>query len=129
MMTPLLRLDVAHAPGHAIIRCVGRLTYEHGAARLAALGGDELSIGRDLIVDLEGVTELDASGLGAIARLYRQALAGGRSLAIARPNPRVGRLLDLSFRPLDALREANARSAFPAMPSAAFCAALEDGAR
>lgn len=59
---------------------------------------------RDIRVDLGGVTEIDARGLGMLAELTRRMRAHGGRVAIVSASPRVQRLLRLTH--LDALLEA-----------------------
>jgi len=50
----------------------------------------------EIVVDLERVTFIDASGLGAFIRAADRATEGGRSFAIVRPPPFVRKILTLT---------------------------------
>jgi anti-anti-sigma factor len=52
-------------------------------------------------VDLGGVTEIDARGIGMLAELTRETRAGGGRLSVVSASPRVKKLLTLTH--LDAL--------------------------
>ena len=69
--------------------------YSQGAIfrrvdRLAASGK------RLLVLDLTNVAGIDAMGLGEIAAAYLRARAGGASLKLLKPQPRVERLLSIT---------------------------------
>ena len=69
--------------------------YSQGAIfrrvdRLAASGK------RLLVLDLTNVAGIDAMGLGEIAEAYLRARAGGASLKLLKPQPRVERLLSIT---------------------------------
>lgn len=49
-----------------------------------------------LEVDLEGVTFIDSSGLGALVQIQRNASARGISVVLTRPTAATRRLLELS---------------------------------
>lgn len=95
--TASFRVQVERFDAHAVISCAGRLASDCGPERLVDIGCAELSHGREVVIDLGGVTGLDAGGLGAIARLWESALAAGRSMAIVQARPRIRRLLEVAF--------------------------------
>jgi stage II sporulation protein AA (anti-sigma F factor antagonist) len=49
-----------------------------------------------LLLDLEGVTFMDSSGLGVILGRYRRLKKQGGKVVLSRPQPQVRRLLELS---------------------------------
>ncbi|MEW8957995.1 hypothetical protein MHOCP_14900 [Moorella humiferrea] len=49
-----------------------------------------------LLLDLEGVTFMDSSGLGVILGRYRRLKKEGGRVVICRPQPQVRRLLEIS---------------------------------
>ncbi len=51
---------------------------------------------RNIVLDFGGVGFVDSSGLGAILGRYKRAREKGGQLALCRPLPHVGRLLDLA---------------------------------
>ena len=72
----------------------------HGELDLATAAGlaewlDDLA-GSDVVIDLAGLTFMDSSGIGAIARARRRLAASGTSLVVVRPQPQVLRLLELT---------------------------------
>ena len=74
-----LTIEVRHEPDHVLVTVAGEVdiaTVPPLQDRLAAL----VATGRPLIVDLDRVTFIDASGLGVLARVASQARAQGASL-------------------------------------------------
>ena len=49
---------------------------------------------RDIVLDLAGVSSIDAAGVGELARLYRLATAANGALHVVRPTRRVREVLD-----------------------------------
>jgi anti-anti-sigma factor len=94
--------DCVRSAGQVLLRVSGRLVEtrksipEWGPClqRLAAA---------DVRIDLAGVTELDARGLGMLAELTRETRAAGGHVAVVSASPRVKRLLELTH--LDAVLE------------------------
>ena len=88
-----------------VLRVAGRLvdayeaqpTWRSCLPRLAAA---------DVQIDLGGVTEIDARGLGMLAELTRETRAIGGRIAVVSASPRVRRLLRLTH--LDGLLDSGA---------------------
>jgi anti-sigma B factor antagonist len=67
------------------------------AAEVRSAGEQAVADGsQSLVVDLEAVTFLDSSGLGALIALRNASLAAQRSFSLRRPSPRVNKVLELS---------------------------------
>ena len=89
------------------------------AGAVEAQTGDDL---RDVILDLEKVTHLTSAGIGAILLLRQKVRDHGGTLVLARPSPRLSRLLETVNLPklvpvaatLDAARAALDEGAAPA---------------
>lgn len=100
--------------------CAGRLVAGHGAERSAwaPLLGARPSPHVEL--DVSGITEVDAAGLGALADAYRSVVAGGGSLRLVGLRPRIRRLLEVTGldRAVAAPRLARLR---PLVPAAGAC--------
>ncbi|MFD6100393.1 STAS domain-containing protein [Nocardiopsis flavescens] len=62
-------------------------------ARLAAAVGDQAC--ECLVVDLDGVGFLDASGVGALVAAHHAMAARGGRVVLARPRPPVARVLEI----------------------------------
>jgi len=58
---------------------------------VTAQAGDDL---RDVILDLDNVTHLSSAGIGAILLLRQKVQDRGGRLVLARPSPRLSRLLE-----------------------------------
>lgn len=86
---PVIR--VQHQPGHVLVTVAGEIdigTSGQLRGELAALAAG----GRPLIVDLDQVRFIDASGLGAIAGAAKRATAHGTSLHVVAARPGIRRL-------------------------------------
>lgn len=69
----------------------------HVAADLRLLLADQVDQGEgELLLDLSGVTALDATGLGLLVGAHRRAQRAGRRLVLDRVPPVVARLLHLT---------------------------------
>ncbi len=97
-MTPQFRLDTVR-PGYtyqALLQAAGRLVLGHGADRrfwAPILDGSERI---DILLDLAGVTDLDAAGIGLIAELCRSMRRRGGTVRVFAASPRVETLLRLT---------------------------------
>lgn len=120
--TDTFALEHTRAGGVDVIRAIGRLVAGVGADHPAWLLAGDGDGAAQVVIDLEGVTALDAGGLGRLLRL-RQALARrGTRLTVGAAGPRVRRVLELTR--LDAIfgiasSRAGQRASWPAADAAA----------
>jgi anti-sigma B factor antagonist len=80
-MDKALTIRVRRGPGHTILTAAGEVdiaTVARFRGRLFALAGE----GRPVIADLDQVSFIDASGLGALVGAARRAAAHGTSLHV-----------------------------------------------
>jgi anti-sigma B factor antagonist len=80
-MDKALTIRVRRGPGHTILAAAGEIdiaTVARFRARLFALAGE----GRPVIADLDQVSFIDASGLGALVGAAHRAAAHGTSLHV-----------------------------------------------
>ncbi len=94
-MDKALTIRVRRGPGHTILTAAGEIdiaTVARFRARLFALAGE----GRPVIADLDQVSFIDASGLGALVGAARRAAAHGGSLHAACARPQTRKLLWLT---------------------------------
>lgn len=112
-MTPLtaarstsFTADCVPSAGHVLLRVSGRLV---DARRLTPGWDDCLRrlAGEHVRVDLGGVTEIDARGLGMLAELTRESRAVGGRVSVVCASPRVRRLLAVTH--LDTLLDDEGR--------------------
>jgi anti-anti-sigma factor len=83
---------VVRDPG-ASVSLAGRLDVRVAADVRTALAAQvDLGTG-ELLLDLSGLTSLDATGLGLLVGAHRRAGRAGRVLVLQDPAPLVGRLL------------------------------------
>ena len=73
----------------------GRLVLGHGADWEAWAPLAAAVPGRRVRIDLSGVTEIDAAGIGLLARLAAQARCRGGELAVVAASARVRRVLEV----------------------------------
>lgn len=78
------------------LHAAGRLVAGHGAGHPVWQAAREWRGAAQLVVDLAGVTAIDASGLGALLRLRQNACRHGVPVTVRRAGPRVRRLLRLT---------------------------------
>ncbi len=90
----MLTLEIDKSEDVAVLRCSGRIVRGDGADRLlrAAMSKQE----RNLLVDLSGVTVIDAAGLGVLAALERWARGTKRNLQLTNPSKPVRKALEVS---------------------------------
>lgn len=80
----------------SIARCRGRVVHGATSRHLRSSIGCLILRHRRVVLDLSGVTHLDARGVGTLAVLIRLAHWSGGHLAIAAPSDRVKYLLALT---------------------------------
>ena len=95
-MNPAGGIELQRHQGCTVLRCIGRIVLEHGAAALEEAGLRELSACRRVILDLSDVAQVDARGIGAIARLCRSGLLAHRPVVIVGADIRLHRLLEVT---------------------------------
>jgi anti-anti-sigma factor len=93
---PANDIELQRHPGCTVIRCIGRVVLEDGAAAIEETGMRELSAGHRVILDLTEVAQVDARGVGAMARLCRSGLVAHRPVVLVGANSRLQRLLEVT---------------------------------
>jgi anti-anti-sigma factor len=88
-----VRREQAHETS---LQALGRLVLGHGADWDTWAPVFHTFATGPIRLDLAGVTELDAAGLGVLARLARRARYRGRACSLVAAPPRVRRLLALT---------------------------------
>ena len=78
----------------AILKVEGRLDWK-AASQLLTRGGEVAAEGRDLVINLEGVTLISSSGLGALLALTEQFQEQSGSVRLVQLSPVVKAVLDL----------------------------------
>jgi anti-anti-sigma factor len=88
----MLRLEVQESPLVTILRCSGRIVCGDGTDTLvkAVMSKDT----RYFLIDLNGVSAIDAAGLGALAALERWARIENRTIHLANLSKRVREALE-----------------------------------
>lgn len=120
-----LTLRITTHDGAREVHAHGRLVAGAGAAHTmwAALARE---LGRDLVLDLSGVSAIDAAGVGRLLHTRERLGARGARLTITRASPRVRRVLDLlgvspMFFARGRTRASDPAAARDAVPQAALC--------
>ena len=93
---PGFGVEGRHAGGVTALRAVGRLVAGVGAGHPAWQAARDWRGASRVVLDLCGVTAIDAGGLGALLRLRHSAGRHGVPVVIERAGPRVRRLLQLT---------------------------------
>jgi anti-sigma B factor antagonist len=91
----MLRISTEHLPDTAILRCYGRIVAGTEAESFKETVACEANK-RLVMVDLAGVTAIDARGLGVLVFLQTLGYALGFALELANPTRRVWEVLDLT---------------------------------
>ena len=81
------------ARAESVLAAVGRLVHGHGAAWEAWAPYVEEDVDGVLRVDLGGVTDIDAAGLGVLARLSQHLRRRGRGVCLVSAQPRVWQVI------------------------------------
>lgn len=90
----MLTLKIHNLDDVAVLRCVGRITADDGdALRTAVLTQPDVRI---VVLDLAGVSAVDAAGLGMLVSLRNWASATGKQLKLMNVVPRVEEVLELT---------------------------------
>lgn len=91
----LLKIDIEHADGTAVVRCSGKLV-----AGVCDVLYTEVSrlipVSRRIILDLSDLAVVDSMGLGTIVRLYVSTKAAGVELQLINLGKRVRELLGMT---------------------------------
>ena len=103
-------LETVLLEGTALVLCRGRVLQGASARHFLGWIGDALSRHRRVVVDLGGVTHMDARGLGMLAVLIRRAGTPRGRLVVATRARRINSLLRLTG--LDTLVECVPSHAF-----------------
>jgi anti-anti-sigma factor len=90
----LFRIESEPTTGAVILRCQGALV--HGGPSTMLLHAGEKHGAQSLVVDLTGVSSVDASGLGALVGLERWARRTGVRVRLLNPSKYVRELLRLT---------------------------------
>ncbi len=90
----MFTLNVERTDNFAVLRCSGRITRGHGADALlwAVTAEDKCHI----VVDLGGVTTIDAAGLGVLAQAERLARDSNRTLQVVNASKHVHKVLEIT---------------------------------
>ncbi len=89
-------LEVVVAPGSARVRLLGEVDLGMVTAIRTRLHELVVDGHTELVVELDGVSFMDSSGLGALVSVHRQARVFRGSLVLVAPSPPVSRLLSLT---------------------------------
>jgi anti-sigma B factor antagonist len=91
-----LSLETRNRSDVIIVHCQGRIVYRDEAAALARVAGEVLQQGRNLVLDLSGVSSIDSAGIGELALLQSWAQGRQGNLKLAGVSSLVSSLLELT---------------------------------
>jgi len=91
-----LSLETRNRSDVIIVHCQGRIVYRDEVAALARVAGEVLQQGRNLVLDLSGVSSIDSAGIGELALLQSWAQGRQGNLKLAGVSSLVSSLLELT---------------------------------
>ena len=94
---PSLTIEAADEPDAYVIRVEGELDLAGTSDLESALADAELSQADRIVVDLDGLRFIDASGLGILVGASRRAADDGNRLRLTRGTGEVARLFRLTM--------------------------------
>lgn len=92
----MLRMSTRERDGIAVIDCAGRIVFGDETAALRDEVQKSLTQGRNIVLNLAGVTYVDSGGLGTLVSLYSTAKASGTTIKLANLAQRVTDLLQVT---------------------------------
>ncbi len=96
MMHSIPQFLISTRRGGTVIVALGRLVLGHGARWGAWTPFIEQATRGAVYVDLSGITQLDAAGIGLLVRVAGSIRRQGRDFCIVAVSPRVRRMLSLT---------------------------------
>ncbi len=94
--TPAFGVEGRYTGSAAALRAVGRLVVGVGAGHPAWHKVRQFGGASRVVIDLRGVTAIDAGGVGELVRLRQSAARAGIPVVIEAAGPRVRRVLRLT---------------------------------
>lgn len=91
-----LNLEVSRTGEPALIHCSGRIVYREEAATLSNAVSEALRKSKNVVLDLEGTSDIDSCGLGELVALHMWAQGSGGTLKLSGLSSRVHYLLELT---------------------------------
>ena len=91
-----LQMTTRTFAGVLIVECSGRLVLGEESANLRHLVRDHLSESKQVVIDLGNVSYIDSSGIGILAGLYTTARKAGGTIKLARLNPLLQDMLQIT---------------------------------
>lgn len=91
-----MQIHITRTRGVTVLRCDGRLVLGHAATKLRRVATRALAECQVVTLDLAGIRQMDAHGIGVLILLYHSSRNHGSTLLLTRVSDRVHRLLDLS---------------------------------
>jgi anti-anti-sigma factor len=91
-----VQIQIIRTSGVTFLRCDGRLVLGRAAAEFRRAATHALAECQVVALDLEGIGQMDAHGIGVLAQLYAASRNTGSALLLAGVSHRVQRLLHLT---------------------------------
>jgi anti-anti-sigma factor len=88
VMSPQFALATATAPDRLLVTMAGRLVVGHGVESNHWRTCLALYAARDVLIDLSGVTALDAAGVGVLAGIVHRVTGQGGRVRVVAASPR-----------------------------------------
>ena len=91
--TSALQIESRRVGDGCILALAGVIRAEQAPALVEALTEAVASEPRVIVLDMDGVSQVDSAGLGAIVRAHVRCRCTGRALGLAAVQPQIGQLL------------------------------------
>ena len=90
-----MRLDTRFRRGVVIVGLEGHITIDAGSAELRQRVRELVGQGHNrVLIDLDKVSYVDSTGIGALVASYTTAVNSGGDLQLLKANPKIQHLLD-----------------------------------
>jgi len=94
--TEQLQIDLRHESDRVVVELAGELDMANAPLLQGSIDGPELSAAKTIVLDLQGLTFLDSTGLRIILAAREQCWRRGQEFAITPGSQQVQRLLSVT---------------------------------
>jgi len=91
-----LEIQIITRTGVAVVRCRGRLIYGEEASELGRVLRQLLNTTKQIVLQMERVSQIDSGGVGALGAAYMAAHNREAEIKLAALSPRVGEVLRIT---------------------------------
>jgi anti-anti-sigma factor len=91
-----LELQIASHENVSLVRCRGKLIYGPEAAELVRIARQVLETAKEVVFQMEDVTQIDSGGVGALGTVFMAAHNREAKIKLAALHPRVAEVLRIT---------------------------------